>query len=133
MTVTREDEFYLGRPDSTTQRPLKTSALHLSLLHAEDAETEAGQEEVVFLHLEGKRCAEAEEEGEEKGDEGDHAERRREHADAAATAHVDPAILADPAAYPAPEARERLRLRLAFGPKEERQRMRLWSRVKTGL
>ena len=52
---------------------------------------------------------------------------------AAALPFVDPVILADPAAYPSPEARELLRLRLAFGPKQERQRMRLWSRVKTGL
>lgn len=54
-------------------------------------------------------------------------------ANAAAIPLVDPEILSDPAAYPGPEARELLRLRLAFGPKQERQRMRLWSRVKTGL
>lgn len=55
------------------------------------------------------------------------------NANAAARPLVDPKILSDPAAYPGPEARERLRLRLAFGPKQERQRMRVWSRVKTGL
>ena len=55
------------------------------------------------------------------------------NANAAAVPFVDPRILSDPAAYPGPEARERLHSRLAFGPKQERRRMRLWSRVKTGL
>jgi putrescine transport system substrate-binding protein len=55
------------------------------------------------------------------------------NANAAAEPFVDPAILADPAVYPGHDARDRLHHRLAFGPKQERQRMRMWSRVKTGL
>lgn len=55
------------------------------------------------------------------------------NANAAAVPFVDPEVLADPAVYPDREARERLHKRFAFGPKEERQRMRVWSRVKTGL
>jgi len=54
-------------------------------------------------------------------------------ANAAAEPFVAPAILADPAVYPDEAARDRLYHRLAFGPKQERRRMRLWSRVKTGL
>ena len=55
------------------------------------------------------------------------------NANAAAEPYIDADILADPAVYPDAEARERLRMPLAFGPKEERQRMRVWSRVRTGL
>ena len=55
------------------------------------------------------------------------------NANVAAAPYMDPELLADLAAYPDEEARERLRQRHAFGPKEERQRMRVWSRVKTGL
>jgi len=55
------------------------------------------------------------------------------NANAASARFIDPVILSDPAAYPGPEARERLHHRLALEPKLERQRMRMWSRVKTGL
>lgn len=55
------------------------------------------------------------------------------NANTAAAPFMDAAVLEDPAAYPDAEARERLRRRVAFGPKDERQRMRVWSRVKTGL
>lgn len=55
------------------------------------------------------------------------------NANIAAAPFVDPEILSDPAAYPDDEARDRLHHRLALAPKQERQRMRMWSRVKTGL
>jgi putrescine transport system substrate-binding protein len=42
-------------------------------------------------------------------------------------------LLANPAVYPGPEARERLRQRVSPGPKQERILLRTWSRVKTGL
>ena len=55
------------------------------------------------------------------------------NSNAASRPLVDPVILSDPAIYPGPAARDRLHRRLAFEPKEERQRMRIWSRVRTGL
>ena len=55
------------------------------------------------------------------------------NANTASVPFVDPDILSDPAAYPGPAARDRLHQRLALAPKQERQRMRMWSRVKTGL
>ena len=55
------------------------------------------------------------------------------NANAAAAPFVAPDVLDDPAVYPDSLARERLHMPLAFVPKEERRRMRVWSRVKTGL
>ncbi|HMB58817.1 MAG TPA: polyamine ABC transporter substrate-binding protein [Xanthomonadales bacterium] len=46
---------------------------------------------------------------------------------------IDPELANDPAAYPPMEARQGWQAGLLYDPKRERQRSRLWSRVKTGL
>lgn len=46
---------------------------------------------------------------------------------------VLPEIANDPAVFPPESERDRLRLSLVFGPKQERVRTRAWSRIKTGL
>lgn len=46
---------------------------------------------------------------------------------------MDPELVRDPASYPPMEERLNLEAGLIFGPKLERRRTRVWSRVKTGL
>jgi putrescine transport system substrate-binding protein len=60
-------------------------------------------------------------------------ETRYAAANRAAMPYVLPEVRDDPAVYPTEEQRQRLRQGYLHGPKEERQRSRLWSRVKTGL
>ena len=55
------------------------------------------------------------------------------NANRAATALVDPDITGDPAIYPDTEVRSRLELSLVYSPKEERNRSRTWTRIKSGL
>lgn len=55
------------------------------------------------------------------------------NANLAARKFLGPELLADPAVYPGPIERELLHMRYAFGPKDERQRMRIWAKVRTGL
>jgi len=44
-----------------------------------------------------------------------------------------PEVANDPASYPSLEERQNANIGYIFGPKEERRRTRIWSRVKTGL
>ncbi len=60
-------------------------------------------------------------------------ETRYANANRASEPFVDPAVLHDPAAYPDLEARRQGAIGYIFGPKEERRRTRVWSRIKTGL
>jgi putrescine transport system substrate-binding protein len=46
---------------------------------------------------------------------------------------LQPEVRDDPAVYPPEEVRQQLKMGIIHGPKEERARSRLWSRVKTGL
>jgi len=55
------------------------------------------------------------------------------NANLASLPYVDPAIRDDPAVYPPAEDRDKLHFGRVFGPKDERRRVRVWSRVKTGL
>jgi len=50
----------------------------------------------------------------------------------AARPFVNKYILDDPAIYPSPELRAKLYLPEAFGPDYDRQRTRVWTRIKTG-
>jgi putrescine transport system substrate-binding protein len=54
------------------------------------------------------------------------------NANAAASAHVDPAILGDPGLYPPREVRERLFPDRSLDAKALRGRTRLWTKVKAG-
>lgn len=58
---------------------------------------------------------------------------RYANANTAATPYMLPEVLNDPAAYPPEEQKMGLSTGRIFGPKAERQRTRIWSRVKTGL
>lgn len=60
-------------------------------------------------------------------------ETRYANANLASRPFVDPAVLHDPAAYPDATARQSGAIGHIFGPKEERSRTRVWSRIKTGL
>ena len=51
----------------------------------------------------------------------------------AATAFMSPEILNNPILYPPLSERARFEVGFIFGPKIERRRTRIWSRVKTGL
>ncbi len=51
----------------------------------------------------------------------------------AARPYIDPKILNDPILYPGKEMFEIMHLREVLPPKDERQRTRLWARVKTGM
>ena len=44
-----------------------------------------------------------------------------------------PEVANDPAAYPPPETLDLLHMNVLYGPKEERRRTRVYSRIKTGL
>ena len=55
------------------------------------------------------------------------------NANRASAPYLDPRVADDPAAYPAMEDREGWQAGLIYGPKLERSRTRIWSRVKTGL
>lgn len=55
------------------------------------------------------------------------------NANSAAAEFTKPGVLGNPAIYPPMSERGRFNVGLAFGPKEERLRTRVWSRVKTGL
>ena len=58
---------------------------------------------------------------------------RYANANLASLPFVDPEIRDEPSIYLPPADRERLHYTKIYGPKEERVRSRLWSRVKTGL
>lgn len=60
-------------------------------------------------------------------------ETRYANANLAAFPYMLPEVANSAAAYPSIEEREHARLGYIFGPKEERRRTRVWSRVKTGL
>jgi putrescine transport system substrate-binding protein len=55
------------------------------------------------------------------------------NANLAALPFMDASIVNDPAVYPSPEVRRHGVVAHVFGPKEERGRIRAWSRIKTGL
>jgi putrescine transport system substrate-binding protein len=55
------------------------------------------------------------------------------NANLASVPHMDASIVNDPAVYPSPEVRKSGVVAHVFGPKEERGRIRAWSRIKTGL
>lgn len=55
------------------------------------------------------------------------------NANLASMNYVLPEISGNSAIYPLPSERDRFDVGVVYGPKEERQRTRAWSRVKTGL
>ncbi len=55
------------------------------------------------------------------------------NANLAATPFVLPEIVNNPILYPSESERLRFEVGFVFGPKEERRRTRIWSRIKTGL
>jgi putrescine transport system substrate-binding protein len=46
---------------------------------------------------------------------------------------LPPELLNDPAVYPSADEREQLKVGYIFSPKAERNRTRIWARMKTGL
>ena len=46
---------------------------------------------------------------------------------------MEPRLANDPAAYPPPEVLARGQIIRIHGPKQERMRLRVWARFKTGL